>query len=163
MTGPKNVLAVLEIKKDDMTGILYFEIPGRYKFNYTSDSQRLHIQISTVGVCHFRAINDASINVTESVCYPHEIFAETFSNSNIKFAGIQAPKVKFTSYTDSKIVAQMEADDLDIQSYSSSITVSGSASFFTVMASSALVDASRLSCQRISQTSINGSEIVLKE
>lgn len=163
VTGPKNILAVLEIKKDDATGILYFEIPGCYKFNYTSDSQRLHIQVSTTGVCYFRAINKASINVTEEICCPHEIFAETFSNSSIKFAGIQAPKVTLTSYTDSKIVAQMEVDDLDVQSYNSSVAVSGSASLFTVMASSAIVNASQLSCQRILQTSINGSEIVQEE
>lgn len=164
VTGPENVVAALEIKKDDATGELYFEIPGRYRFKYASDNQRLHIQVSIPGIYHFKAMNGASINVTDSVydC-PHGIFAETFSNSSIKFAGIQAPKVTFTSYTRSKIVAQMEAGDLDVQSYNSSVTVSGSAARFTVMASSATVDASQLSYQRISQTSLNGGEIVLKE
>ena len=57
VTGPENVVAVLEIKKDDATGELYFEIPGRYKFKYASDNQRLPIQVSIPGIYHLKAMN----------------------------------------------------------------------------------------------------------
>ena len=160
ITGPKNVVAALKIKKD-ITGILHFEIPGRKKFKYTSDNQRLHIQISMPSIYQFKAMNGSSINSKNNLCNLNKIIAQAYSNSRIEFTDIQASKVRFESYTNSEITASIKSDNCEVQSYTNSIiTLSGSTSHLNGIASSSIIDASKLSYERISRTLIDSDKFI---
>lgn len=163
VTGPDNVVSALKMKRD-VAGILHFEISGRDKFKYDSDNQRLHIQVSIPCINHFKAMNGSSIYVMDNLYSSNEIIAQAYSDSQIKFAVLQASKVNFASYTDSEITACIKSDNCNVQSYTNStISLSGFASFLNVTVSASIVDASKLSCKRITETTIDEGKLKHKD
>lgn len=163
VTGPENVMEVLQIK-EELGGLLYIEIPGRYKFQYTSDSQRLHIQVSAAELRYLKAMSNAVVNVLDTLRTVHEMKVEAFSDSRITFKSIQASEVELTAYTGADITAHLQSNQCTIRSHTgSSVSVSGITSQLSLTASSASVDVSLLDYEKLEQTSMQGSKVILKK
>lgn len=146
--GPQNVVKEVEIKVR-VDGILEIGMPVYERIQYTSDSQRPEVWMSSADLFSFEAINGAAIEVTDTLKGNEELYAASYSGGKIQFAAIRTSPIRIETFQKAEITASdIKTELLLAGAYTqSSITVSGTTMFLDLTAVSGAIDASGLSAR----------------